>query len=260
MKKLYILALVLISAIGVNAQNDAKKQEDKIQKTAAVKPAAASAAITIKADATPLELAKIALAAHGGDKFKNMKTLVIRGTADVSGSPTQTIPATFDFVTKGEKYRINIANPFQPLKQVFDGEQTVSSIPNFSFPPLNRIGLALLPKIEEKGYTVTTLAENKKKKAAFRVTSPEGYYTDFFLDEKTGQVKSYQSSFDVNGRLVTTAVDIDKVREVEGVFVPEKYSQRFELSNLTIYSSFKAKEILVNSEVADDVFTMGDKM
>lgn len=245
MKKLLFFGLIALLAVSAAAQPKEKDKKDE-KKSAPV--------IVLKADAAPLELAKAALSAHGGDKFKNMKSLVVRGTADVSGSPTQTIPASFDFITKGEKYRIDINNPFQPLKQVFDGEQTSSSIPNFSFPPLNRIGLALLPKIGEKDYIVSAL-EDKKKKFAFRITSPEGYYTDFFLDEKTGQVKSYQSSFDVGGRTVTTAVDFDKFREVEGVFVPEKYSQRFELGgNLTIYSSFKAKEIVVNSDVSEDIF------
>lgn len=245
MKRILFFGLTALLAVGVSAQPKEKKEEKK-----------SLPVVALKADAAPLELAKAALLAHGGDKFKNMKSLVVRGTADVSGSPTQTIPATFDFITKGEKYRIDIKNPFQPLKQVYDGEQTNSSIPNFSFPPLNRIGLALLPKIGEKDYSVTAL-EDKKKKYAFRITSPEGYYTDFFLDEKTGQVKSYQSSFDVGGRTVTTAVDFDKFREVEGVFVPEKYSQRFELGgNLTIYSAFKAKEILVNTEVSDEIFSM----
>lgn len=244
MKKVLLIGISFLLVVGVSGQSKEKKDEKK-----------SVAVVELKADLSPIDLAKTALKAHGGDKFKEMKSLVVKGTADVSGSPSQTIPATFAFVSKGEKYRIDINNPFQPLKQVFDGQNTSSSVPNFSFPPLNRIGLALLPKIGEKDYTVTAL-EDKKKKFAFRITSPEGYYTDFFLDEKTGQVKSYQSSFDVNGRTVTTAVDFDKFREVEGVLVPEKYSQRFELSNMTIYSAFKAKEILVNSEVSDDIFKM----
>lgn len=250
MKKILIFALTVICAVNVSAQT----KDKKAGKTNA-KPAAAPT-LTIKADATPTELAQIALQAHGGDKFKNMKTLVIRGTADVSGSPTQTIPATFVFVSSGEKYRIDIPNPFQPLKQVYDGEQTTSSINGFYFPPLNRIGLALLTKIGEKDFVVSALQDKAKAKNAFRITSPEGYYTDFYLNEKSGQIKSYRSSFDVNGRTVTTAVEIDKVRNVENVIVPEQYSQRFELTNLSIYVSFKAKEILVNSPVADNVFSM----
>jgi hypothetical protein len=244
-----ILLLILIFVINTFAQKEQKKYERKKESTTNR---------TINKTSTPMELAQIALQAHGGDKFKNMKTLVIRGTADVSGSPTQTIPATFVFVSSGEKYRIDIPNPFQPLKQVYDGEQTTSSINGFYFPPLNRIGLALLTKIGEKDFIVSALQDKSKVKNAFRITSPEGYYTDFYLNEKSGQIKSYRSSFDVNGRTVTTAVEIDKVRNVENVIVPEQYSQRFELTNLSIYVSFKAKEILVNSPIADNVFSMAN--
>ncbi|HEX8638881.1 MAG TPA: hypothetical protein VF692_12510 [Pyrinomonadaceae bacterium] len=251
MKKLLLFVLLGIFAINVLAQSKDNNNEKNAPKTNTQSPAA------IKSDAAPLELARIALKAHGGDKFKNMKTLVIRGTADVSGSPTQNFPSTFAFVSSGEKYRIDITNPFQPLKQVYDGEQTSSSINGFYFPPLNRIGLMLLTKFEEKDFTVAAVPEKTKTKNSFRITSPEGFYTDFFLDEKNGQVKSYKSSFEVSGRNVTTAVEIDKVRTVEGVLVPEKYAQRFELGNLSIYVDFKAKEISINTPVADDVFVLG---
>lgn len=207
-------------------------------------------------DTASLDLAKATLAAHGGDKFKNMKTLIIRGTADVSGSPTQVIPATFAYVFSGEKYRVDINNPFQPLKQIYNGERTYSSINGFSLPPLNRLGLPLLQRLGTEGFVVSDLPEKLKGKKGFRMTSPEGYYTDFLVDGKTGQVKGYESSYEINGRTVTTSVDIDKFRDVEGVIIPEKYAQRFDLGSLTIYSDFKAKDILVNSEVNDDVFTI----
>lgn len=245
MKNITALSLILVFAVGVFAQ--IKEKLKPIEKDKPV--------VTLKVT-TPLDLAKAALAAHGGDKFKNMKTLVVRGTADVSGSPSTTFPATFAMIYSGEKYRLEISNPFTPFKQIYDGQQTVSSVAGFSLPPINRLGLPLLPKIEEKDFTVSVLPDAKKKKLGFRITSPEGYYTDFFVDEKTGQVKSYEASYEFNGRTITTAVEIDKVREVEGVKVPERYAQRFETGNLTIYSDFKAKEILVNSTVADDVFSI----
>lgn len=245
MKNITTLSLILVFAAGVFAQ--IKEKPKPIEKDKPV--------VTLKIT-TPLDLAKAALAAHGGDKFKNMKTLVVRGTADVSGSPSTTFPATFAMIYSGEKYRLEISNPFTPFKQIYDGQQTVSSVSGFSLPPINRLGLPLLPKIEEKDFTVSVLPDAKKKKLGFRITSPEGYYTDFFVDEKTGQVKSYEASYEFNGRTITTAVEIDKVREVEGVKVPERYAQRFETGNLTIYSDFKAKEILVNSTVADDVFSI----
>jgi hypothetical protein len=245
MKNITIL-LVLVFAASVFAQNDKDKKPTEKDKTTAA----------VSKTASPIELAKAALAWHGGDKFKNMKTLVVRGTADVSGSPSTTFPATFAMIYSGDKYRLEISNPITPFKQIYDGQNTVSSVAGFSLPPINRLGLPLLPKIEEKDFTVSALPEAKKKKTGFRITSPEGYYTDFFVDEKTGQIKSYEASYELNGRTITTAVEIDKIREVEGVKVPERYAQRFETGSLTIYSNFKAKEILVNSTVADDVFVM----
>jgi len=166
-----------------------------------------------------------------------------------------TFPAPFVMTFSGEKYRMEITTPFMLLKQIYDGQQTYSSIPNFTLPPLNRLGLPLLPKIEEKGFVVAALPD-KSKKLGFRITSPEGYYTDFFIDEKTAQVKSYGAKYEYNGREITTSVEIDKLKNVEGILIPERYAQRFEVGQNTIYSDFKAKEILVNTPIADDVFVM----
>ncbi len=242
MRKVVVLLFVFLSAVAVSAQKD----ENKIDKTASAESRTNNFA----------ELAKAAVSAHGGEKFRTMKTLVVRGTADVSGSPTQTFPATFAMVFSGDKYRYELSNPFQPFKQVYDGQQTVSSIPNFTLPPINRLGLPLLQRLDEKGYLVSALPEKSKKRNGFRVTSPEGWYTDFYVDEKSGQIKSYEASYDFNGRNVTTAVEIDKIRDIEGIKVPEKYAQRLELGFATIYVEFKAKEILVNSGVEDGVFSM----
>jgi hypothetical protein len=129
----------------------------------------------------------------------------------------------------------------------------------FSLPPLNRVGLPLLTFIDNKEFVVTALPEKFKKKRGFRITSPEGYYTDFVIDEKTSQVKEYESSYEANGQLVTTSVAIDKYREVEGVLVNEKFSQRLEFGQITGYANFKAKDITVNGEVKDDVFAIPTK-
>ncbi len=246
MKNITILSLILVLGVGVCAQTDKKQKPSEKDKTIAA----------ISKAVTPLELAKAALVAHGGDKFKNMKTLVVTGTADVSGSPSMTFPAPFVMTYSGDKYRLEMNTPFVQFKQIYDGQQTYSSAGDVSLPPINRLGLPLLPKIEEKDFTVSALPDTKKKKTGFRITSPEGFYTDFFIDEKTNQVKSYEASYEINGRTITTAVEIDKLREVEGVKIPERYAQRFETGNLTVYANFKAKEILVNTPLADDVFVM----
>ena len=90
------------------------------------------------------------------------------------------------------------------------------------------------------------------------MTSPEGYFTDFYIDEKTNQIKGYDSSYDINGRQVTTSVVIDKMKVIDGVTVPEAYAQRFDTEQITIYAEFKTKDIQVNTEVADDIFSLGN--
>lgn len=249
MKTLILTVVLLIPTVAFAQSKDPATTGDKT-------PSAPSAAnSSVNSDAA-LEIARKSLAAHGGDALKNMKTLVVRGTAQVSGSPTQTIDASFVTIFAGEKYRLEIDNPMRPLKQISDGESTVSNIPNIQLPPINRLGIPLLQRIDVKGFVVSALPASAKKKTGFRITSPEGYYTDFFVDEKTFEIKSYESTFTVESRSVTTAVEVDKYRDVDNVKLPEKYSQRFDLGFLTLYSSFKAKEILVNTEVADDVFRM----
>ncbi len=253
MKKYSILLLIIVFSVNVFAQTDKKNKSKEKDKTAGKD----KNTVAVSKTQTPLELAKATIAAHGGDKFKNMKTLVVRGTADVSGSPAATFPATFAMILSGDKYRLEVSNPIQPFKQIYDGQQTSSSVNGLNLPPINRLGLPLLQRIEEKDFTVSALPEKSKKKFGFRITAPEGFYTDFFIDEKTGLVKSYESEYEIRGRTITTSVEIDKVREVEGVKIPERYAQRFETGQLTIYADFKAKDILVNSAVADDIFAIG---
>ncbi len=233
------IALFTVSSIIVSAQ-----------------PGAATNGAATNANTEEQQLAKLAIEAHGGDKLRAMKTLSMIGSVDVTASTIpQAIPATFVMIFAGERYRVEINNPFQPIKQTFDGVRTSTSIANgFTLPPFNRLGFPVLPRIGETGFIVTSIPDKKKGKKGFRVTSPEGYITDFYLDEKTSQIKSYESTYTINGRTVKTAVEIDRMKLVDGVLVPEKYSQRFDLEQLTIYAAFNAKQILVNVEVANDVF------
>ncbi len=220
-------------------------------------PASTAASNSPIAASPELKLAQATLDAHGGAKLKAMKTLVIRGSADLTASASaQAIPATFSIAISGEKYLIEIQNPFQPLKQVFDGKETHSTITGFSLPPMTSLGFPLLPRVGDAGYAITALPETVKKKKGFRLTTPEGFYTDFYVDEKTSQVNGYESSYEIRGRLVTTSVEIDKYKIIDGIIVPERYAQRFDLGQMTAYANFKAKEILINTEIADAVFSL----
>ncbi len=214
------------------------------------KPTAAAIAGT-----TPLDIAKATLAAHGGDKLKQMKSLVIKGSADLTFMG-QALPGAFSTAVAGDKYYFEINSTVQSLKQVYNGTETYSSLPGFSLPPMTSLGFPVLQHIGDKGYVIEALADDKKKRKGFRITTPDGFYTDFFIDEKTSQMKGYESKYDAGGRVVTTSVEVDEFQTVEGLVIPKKYSQRFDLGQVTAYANFKAKDILVNSVMADDAFTI----
>jgi hypothetical protein len=247
MKKLLFVIFTLTLTVNVFAQ-------DTKQDKSAKKPVDKTA---VKTTDTAEELAKKSVAAHGGDKLKNIKNLVVSGGINVTTSfSAQSFPGTFNMVFAGDKYRLEI-NSIQAFKQIFDGQQTYSSLGrDFSMPPINKVGLPVLAKIGEQGYTVSELPEKLSKKSGFRVTTPEGYFTDFVLDSKTNQVKEYESAYQISGREVTTSVAIDKYREIDGVLVNEKFAQRFDMGQMTIYAEFKAKDILIDSKLDDDIFVM----
>lgn len=201
----------------------------------------------------PMDLAKATLAAHGGDKLKQMKSLVIKGSVGLMVN-NQELPAAFSWAISGEKYLLEIVSPIQQLKQVYDGQTMSSSLQGFSLPPLTSLGFPVLGRVGDAGYAVSVLGETAKKKRGFRVTTPEGFYTDFYIDEKTSQLKGYDSSFETGGRVITTSVEIDGYQAVEGIVVPVKYSQRFDMGPITAYANFKAKTVLVNSAIDDSVF------
>jgi len=130
----------------------------------AAKPANTEPGIaTIKtSDPTPIDLANAAVTAHGGTKLKAMKTLFIKGSLDLNVF-NQATPATFATAISGEKYSFIINSALQPLKQVYDGQETYSSMQGFSLPPVTSLGFPLLPKVGTTGYIVTALADPKKK-------------------------------------------------------------------------------------------------
>lgn len=214
-----------------------------------------AAAANPDSDAAALKLAKATLAAHGGARLNEVKTMVLRGSADVyAPNSTRSLPASFAIVLSGDKYRFEIQSEFFNFQQNWNGEQPSSSMPGVSFLPINRVWVFVLPRIEEKGYVVSALGEKFKKKKGFRITSPDGNFTDFVVDEKNSRIKEFESSYELDGTLISTSVEIEKYREVDGILVNERFSQRVELNAVTAYVVFIAKDIIINSAVDDDVF------
>jgi hypothetical protein len=238
-KSLLSFVLIVLAAIGAAAQ---KTQPGGPADTVAAENAAA------------LALAKTALAAHGGDKFRQMKSLVIKGSADINVS-NQIQPGAFSTAFSGNKYYFEVAMAVQSFTQVSDGVNTTSSVPGILLPPVTSMGFPVLAHVGDAGYLITKY-QGAKKKAGFRITTPEGYYTDFWVDEKTGQVKGFESAYNAYGRDISTSAEIEEVQTVDGIVFPKKYSQRFDLGAFTAYATFKAKDILVNTQLDDAAFAV----
>ena len=220
-------------------------------------PAAASSTIpapaAITANTTPVELARAALTAQGGDKFKNLKSMMLIGSADLyAPTNTQSIPGRFVIVTTGDKVRIEIdARPLFNFKQVYDGQQSYSSLPGVQMPPPSKFGLPVLAKFDQPGYTVSALPD-KKKLRGFRIADAEGNTTDFYIDPATARVMQYLTPY----QGYTFGTENSKFKEVEGVLVPVNFSQRLETQQGAFFAEYKVKEVKLNQPIGDDVFTM----
>lgn len=250
--KRYLPMPVLLLLLGTFAL----AQEPSAAKPNGSTPSTAStitAPPAITANTTPLELARAALAAQGGDKFKNLKSMVLIGSADLyPPSSTQSIPGKFAIVTVGDKVRIDIdARPMFNFKQIYDGQQSYSSIPGVQMPPASKFGLAVLAKYDQPGYTVSALPD-KKKLRGFRIVDAEGNTTDFFIDPATARVMQYLIPY--NG--LTFGTENSKFKEVDGVLIPFNFTQRLELPQGAFFAEYKVKEVRLNQPVGDDVFVM----
>ena len=241
---LSLLSVVLILGLPVVAQDGSKN--------GAGTPVGATAP-GISATSTPMELARAALAGQGGDKFKNLKSTVLIGTVDLfPPNSTQSIPGKFVMVTAGDKILIEIdARPAVSFKNIYNGEQSYSSMPNVSLPPMSKFGPVVLTRLDQPGYTVTALPD-KKKQRAFRVTDGEGNATEFYVDAATGKIVTFLIPF--NG--YTFGTEIKKTKEVEGVVIPVNFVQRLEMSQGAFFADYTVKDVKLKQPVGDDVFAI----
>ena len=206
----------------------------------------------INANSTPVELARAALAAQGGDKFKNLKNIWIYGDVSLY-APNSSFPqpGKFSLVTAGAKMRLDVDSPAFKFKQIFDGQQSYSSIPGVQTPPADKFGLYVLTKYDQPGYTVSALA-NEKKLRGFRIVDPEGNTTDFYIDPVTARVVKYLSPY----MGYTFGTENSKFKEVDGVLIPYNFTQRLEMAMGAFFADYKVKEAKLNQPLNDDVFVI----
>jgi hypothetical protein len=250
---LSVLTLLSSICFSVGAQTGNNSKSSETSAKPAEIPAAAIPTVAITATSAPIDLAKAALAAQGGDRFKALKSAILRGSVDLyAPNSTQSVPGGFVLVNAGDKFRMEVdARPLFTFKQIFVGQQSYSSLPGAEMAPVNKFGMRLLTRFDEPGYTVTALPD-KKKQRGFRIADAEGNATDFYLDPATGRVLSY--TFAYNGYNFGT--ENKKFKEVEGVLVPSSFTQRIEMPQGAAFAEFSVKDIKLNQPMSDDVFAM----
>lgn len=262
MKAKYIQALALFSLVlalclSADAQTsktaDAGTSTQASTKTATTTATGSAGAAAIAATSSPMDLARAALAAQGGDKYRNVKSIVLIGSVDLyAPNSAQSLTGNFAMVmASGDRYRVDVVSPVVKFQQIFNGTQSYSSIPNISTPNPSKFGIGLLTKLDQPGYVVSALPD-KKKQRAFRITDPEGNITDFQVDAQTGRVMLY--TMPVNGN--TFGVEIKSVKEIDGVLVPINFTQRFETPQGAYFAEYKVKNPKVNEPLGDDVFAI----
>ena len=243
-----LFAFILLCA-STFAQQPASSSKSNGNSTAAA--GTISPAPAINGNSTPLELARAALAAQGGDKWKNLKSMWLVGTVDLyAPNSAQSVPGKFSLLTAGERMRLDVdASPIFKFKQIYDGQQSYSSIPGVQTPPANKFGLMVLVKYDQPGYTVSALPD-KKKLRGFRIADTDGNTTDFFIDPNSGRVMQYLIPY--NG--YTFGIENSKFKEVGGVLVPWSFTQRLEMQQGAFFAEYRVKEVKINQPVGDDVF------
>ncbi len=205
----------------------------------------------ITASTPPLELARAAYRAQGGEKLKAVKNITLRGSVDLfAPNSTQSIPGGFVIVTAGDKLRLEVdARPAITFKQIFDGQQAYSSMPGVDLPPANAI--FVLTHFDQAGYTVSAIPDRKKLRG-FRIADSNGNVIDYYVDPATGRVMSFL----IPHGNYTFGTENKKFREIDGVLVPSSFTQRLEMPQGAFFADFNAKEIKLNQAFSDDVFAI----
>jgi hypothetical protein len=252
LKKTLLETLSLLAlAFSVSATSYAQGSANTKPANGVVKDATPAAAIN--ATTSPVDLARAALAAQGGENYKSLKNMMLRGSVDLyAPNSTQSIPGGFVWVVAGDKVRLEIdARPVVSFKQIYDGQRSYSSLPGVDLPPASKFGLPLLTKFDQAGYTVSALPD-KKKQRAFRISDADGNTTDFYLDAATGRVMTFLIPY--NG--YTFGTENKKFKEIDGVLIPFSFTQRLEMPQGAFFAEYSVKDVKLNQALGDDVFAM----
>ena len=258
-----LLALLFVAAFAsdINAQEKPSDKTPDKTKPAATTTAANASNTTqgktsvITAAMSPVELARAAFNAQGGEKFRNLKNMVLLGTVDLyAPSSTQSLTGRFGMILAGEKLRQDIQSPLFSFQLIFDGEQSYSSMRGMKLPPLTKFGLPVLAKFDQAGYIVTALPD-KKKMRAFRLADTEGNSTDFYVEAATGRVVMFEIPY--NG--MTYSFEYKNFKDVDGVLVPTSFAQKLAAPQGDFIAEFKVKDAKINQDLPADAFKIPEQ-
>ncbi|MBA3513467.1 MAG: hypothetical protein H0T77_03710 [Pyrinomonadaceae bacterium] len=246
LRTIALAAMILSIGVRVDAQGVSNARAPVAGNGSAAGPA-------ITAATAPVELARAALSAHGGEKFRNLKSVVLRGSVELyAPNSTQSIPGGFVIVIAGEKARIEVdARPAVSFKMIYDGQRSYSSLPNVDMPPLTKFGLGMLVKFDQTGYAVTGIPD-KKKHRGFRITDSDGNITDFYVDPATGRVMSFLIPY--GG--YTFGTENKKMKEIDAVLIATSFTQRLEMPQGAFFADYNVKDVKLNQPIGDDVFAI----
>jgi len=251
MSKTFLASFAIVVLLGTTPVAQEPAKSAATNGTPSTTPA--TPAINITPDTTPKELARAAFMAQGGEKFRAVQNMTLRGSVKLyPPNSVQSLPGAFSLTTAGEKLRLEIdARPAFVVTQIYDGERTYSSMPNIVVPPLTKFGWGALARFDQPGYEITALPD-KKKQRAFRIVDPDGYTTDYFIDPKTGRVMTFLLYFNE----LTLGTDTSQFKEMDGVLIPFNFSQRFEMAMGAFFAEFSVKEVKLNQQLGPDAFAI----
>ena len=103
MRRAVFASVALLAAFGTTAV------AQEVAKPAAGNGAATTPAIVITPETTPKDLARAAFLAQGGEKFRAVQNMMLRGSVQLyPPNSVQSVPGSFSLVTAGDKLRMEI--------------------------------------------------------------------------------------------------------------------------------------------------------
>jgi hypothetical protein len=244
-----LLVFLLFAAVSSNISAQ-EKASDKTKAASTVSAPGKTSVVT--AAMSPAELARAAFNAQGGEKFRNLKNMMLIGSVDLyAPNSTQSLTGKFGMIVAGDKLRQEVQSPIVSFQLIFDGEQSFASMRGMNLPPLNKFGMPVLAKFDQSGYTATALPD-KKKERAFRLSDAEGNSTDFYVEAATGRIRRFEILY--NG--LTFSFEYKSFKEVDGVLVPTSFAQKLAAPQGDFIAEFKVKEAKLNQDLPADTFAI----